>query len=769
MHASIFPFLLEGRIREDFASPLPSPPTPIPYTNMDRDRGKLSALLKRMDEQRNAFMETYDLVRELVGDADQPDEKPPQPTSEVSPFEHRRRNTSFAFESVRSYSTRETGDDSDDDESNEEFYAQSLLEEQAYDLDGFRQHLSSFSWPADTRKILEYLPDKKGFLMQQNLLPVTKSPISDRSHYQVFDVGVDGAPLSVEPPETSSPSRSVAMRIWATINNVNSESRERKAVGRITILRELSPVLLGAAHYVMHRHFDVDEMFQHLVNSEGSSAKLHRTFETDERRRRSFIFNFEYFTLIADDCSPMPWQLADHQAERGPHHIAITRCSSVVALSLGGPPIKQVVNRSRRAKGVSNGAIYDPFAAWQVLNIQFYPDWESSVDVHDSTKHYVNGVEAFIATVLGEFKDARRRFEMITKEITKLVIPPLDFMFDADIREQLLFEDSQFTYTRRYFWAAQTLGIIGDSIKSMISAYGDSFTEEIWTGAHKSLWLLEDKESARNVYFLRKMAALRQKFETQVESLRELIMDIDARRAEIKNLREELFVGTSIQESRRSVENSDIAVLQGHNIKLLTMVSIFFLPLTFVTSVFGMTNMPTDEQYWQFGIVTACVCVPFFILVGSLNSNRGMAFWRQKTRSALHALGNFVPWAIYRKRARRLQDEGYQDEYEMQRRTHENYRGSVSPSKPRSSVDNSRAARLRSTSFSSRPSSHDADLEAAAPIENMYDTAAANRSRRSDLPELNKPSSRLARMIQQESTSQRKRTISFAIPESRSS
>jgi hypothetical protein len=42
---------------------------------------------------------------------------------------------------------------------------------------------------------------------------------------------------------------------------------------------------------------------------------------------------------------------------------------------------------------------------------------------------------------------------------------------------------------------------------------------------------------------------------------------------------------------------------QGHNIKLLTLVSIFFLPLTFVTSVFGMTNMPTERHYWMFGIV----------------------------------------------------------------------------------------------------------------------------------------------------------------------
>jgi len=47
-------------------------------------------------------------------------------------------------------------------------------------------------------------------------------------------------------------------------------------------------------------------------------------------------------------------------------------------------------------------------------------------------------------------------------------------------------------------------------------------------------------------------------------------------RKEIANLREQLFSGSSVRESRRAVE-------QGDNIKILTLVSMIFLPLTFVT------------------------------------------------------------------------------------------------------------------------------------------------------------------------------------------
>lgn len=65
----------------------------------------------------------------------------------------------------------------------------------------------------------------------------------------------------------------------------------------------------------------------------------------------------------------------------------------------------------------------------------------------------------------------------------------------------------------------------------------------------------------------------------------------------------QLFSGTSVLESRRSVREAQITVQQGHNIRLLTLVccpafgykfvkaltfckkvTIFFLPLTFVTS-----------------------------------------------------------------------------------------------------------------------------------------------------------------------------------------
>lgn len=60
-----------------------------------------------------------------------------------------------------------------------------------------------------------------------------------------------------------------------------------------------------------------------------------------------------------------------------------------------------------------------------MLNIECYPDWKSNTGSHDSTKHYVNGPEAFLNTVLVEYKDAEKRFDEICQKIGTLVTPPV--------------------------------------------------------------------------------------------------------------------------------------------------------------------------------------------------------------------------------------------------------------------------------------------------------------------------------------------------------
>ncbi|KAI6819549.1 hypothetical protein KC342_g14008 [Hortaea werneckii] len=589
---------------------------------------EINELLVRLDAQRDAFLESFRAVHELLAQniaasagassgqpaastgtpTSEPEQRSPRPSvtrPDPDRVAHIRKTSTGLNTIATSSGSRRTGEDSDNDDDGEDYYVATPLEPRSHDEESLRKHLQSYKWNPYGAKILETVIDTPSRMLQSPLMPMQKGPVEDGSHYshcQVFDVGPDGAPLQFE-TSTIERETSRANAIWQAIREVNQPSKDR---------------LASTTHCIKTLIW---------MSSFATWWYLTALRQTCTARSMTMCVSFEYFTIIGESPArePMKWQLSDRQGKRREHNIAVTRCSSVVALVLNGKAIQKVKNPSRHRAG-SYGYAYDPWSSWQVLNLQCYPDWHASMDVHDATHHYVNGPEAFLVTLLGEYKDAQKRFEHVYREISDLIMPPLEFMFDSDIRDRLLFEDEFFTMSRRYFWAYQTLGLMNESIISMIDAY-------------------EHQNSPRNRFYKeKKMAPLRAKFDAEMDNLRKLVAKNDLRREKITGLKEDLFTGTSIQESRKSVENTEITIQQGHNIKLLTLVSIFFLPLTFVTSVFGMSNMPTAQHYNTFGIVTAVVCVPFFVLIGSLNTTRGMHFWRQKSRIALHKLAIFIAW-----------------------------------------------------------------------------------------------------------------------------
>jgi hypothetical protein len=55
--------------------------------------------------------------------------------------------------------------------------------------------------------------------------------------------------------------------------NLNSDPESQlRAVGRITIVREPSPIILGALHLTMNQEFDMDELFEYLVKEDSSTV-----------------------------------------------------------------------------------------------------------------------------------------------------------------------------------------------------------------------------------------------------------------------------------------------------------------------------------------------------------------------------------------------------------------------------------------------------------------------------------------------------------------
>ncbi|KAI4669081.1 uncharacterized protein J4E79_001124 [Alternaria viburni] len=532
--------------------------------------------------------------------------------------------------------TSTLSDDSSDEE--DEYFVQNELPSHSFDHEHLREHLKTHNWTEHGREILaSIISDPAKLTKQSHLFHMGPGPADDRSHYshfQVYNVGTNGLPelIEVTGPENNM---SRATEIWHALRDVGKQP-DQTVVGRITIAREPSPILFGALHLTLNDAFDMDELFRHLVETEASSAHMFRAFNQNPKHQRTFFFNFEYYTIVGDDCQPMQWQRADKITGQSDHHIPLSRCSAVVALVLYDDKPRRIRNRGRRAK-TQFGWVHDVWSPWQVLQLESFPDWKSTPAngtpyTFETGHKYLNGAEAFLHALLTEYRDARKRFDEIYKRITDLVTPPLGFLFSEELRRARLFEDKDFTWIRRYFYAHQTLGNVNNSIKSMIDAFEDCFTDDIWEGQNKTLWPLFE-ESPRNDHWKRRLRTLRLQFEREMKELRIIISENNERRHEIETLQEQLFSGTSIQESRKSVELADVTVHQGYNIKVLTIVNLFFMPLTFVTSVFGMTNMPeSPAKFTPFAIVLVTICIPFFSIIGFLSTKYGYSIWAQKTK-----------------------------------------------------------------------------------------------------------------------------------------
>ncbi|KAI4239959.1 MAG: hypothetical protein L6R40_005390 [Gallowayella cf. fulva] len=605
---------------------------------MSLDAATAKEMIEKLAQDRATYLDTLTRAHDVLAkalEASATGKPAPKLTQDAV-----RQNATASILDVESLKKSSTfsPEDSDTDD-NESMFVQEPLPREIYDDDGLRKHVRDFKWTDFDRDIIGDVLRNQQLLQRSAMFPVTLGPVDDRSHlshYSIFDVGKDGAPLQIRRVDEKPVSR--AQAIWNNIKSINADpSRSREAVGRITIVREPSPLLFAALHYTMSPHFDMEEIFQMLVEDK-TKAETHRPFSPDRRHQCTFVFTLDFFTIIGDECQPMTWQKSDEDHGSSETHVPVSRCSSVIALSLVGQPSRQVKNKARRAEQ-KVGQIYDPFAPWHVLSIQSYPDWKHSIDAHNSARHYVNGPEAFLITLRAEFKDAQKRLLEVYNRISDLVRMPANFMFNGVARDRLLFEDDEFTYSRRYFWAHQSLGIMNEDIQEMVFSYRKVFTESVWDGSSKIIWPGDESVSSRYANWRKRMRILRAEIEGELHGLESIAAMNSEKMKEIKGLRDNLFSGTSVLESRRSVDQAMITVQQGHNIKLLTLVTIFFLPLTFVTSVFGMTNMDPDEGFLHFGIVTAVVCVPTYFLIGSLNTTSGAHFWRIKTQQFFSSIG----------------------------------------------------------------------------------------------------------------------------------
>ncbi|KAK1831254.1 hypothetical protein QBC39DRAFT_372136 [Podospora conica] len=502
-----------------------------------------------------------------------------------------------------------------------------------YELERHLAELDSTNTPETTVEALGDVWTQRKELRALDILDefdITDGPYKS-STYEVYEVQSDGTPVPQHTTHHHMIEDGVggieeASSVWDTLKDVNPS---KTSVGRMTILGEPSPLTLAAAHKTFKDHFDMDELYRHLVSTNGNEGKtrafMNRAFESKPLHQRTFFFVFKYYTVLGKDLKPAPWQAHDSRPadHRSPDHIDITECSSILALSLDGDPVDKVNDRVRR-RVVRQGKLYDTLAPWHLLNIQCFPDEFHTVRHEDSMSSLCNGPHAFLDALSIEYRDAVKRYQNLNQMITKLITPPNQFMFDPKLRDKLLFEDAAFTYSRRYFWAYNTLGVVNDGISAMLSAYESTFTEKFWSGQHTTLWPHPSLTPAEY------LAGPHAELKAALSDLVAVQKRNKRTRDEIASLRDQLFAGSSVKESRRAIE-------QGQNIKILTNVAMVFLPLTFVTSVFGIQTFTIRVEDWQFMATMLGVCIPFFVLILVLQTRPAMEMVRKWGRAVAGA------------------------------------------------------------------------------------------------------------------------------------
>jgi hypothetical protein len=171
-------------------------------------------------------------------------------------------------------------------------------------------------------------------------------------------------------------------------------------------------------------------------------------------------------------------------------------------------------------------------------------------------------VHGSLLTVIGRWEQIANYFEGLLSERNGLL--------DPEYHDSLLTDDSAFTRSKKYFWAIEFL-------KEAESSISDNICQ-----AQRFLDLLRSNPPTAEVARIQFSARLH-KHSTALQKLEAFKKGFRNKQDEAKALRDGLFSASAVMESRA-------ATLLGQNIKLLTYVSIFFLPISICTSFWSVND-----------------------------------------------------------------------------------------------------------------------------------------------------------------------------------
>ncbi|KAK2774012.1 hypothetical protein FQN53_003876 [Emmonsiellopsis sp. PD_33] len=194
----------------------------------------------------------------------------------------------------------------------------------------------------------------------------------------------------------------------------------------------------------------------------------------------------------------------------------------------------------------------------------------------------------------------RSRWENAIDLLDSEIKSPADVVFMED-RSDLMADDPQFSLSKTYFWALQTYKLFERTLEETIATW-ENFKKYSLPKIQDGSISAEDWDAG--------VGSIDQAIDClkpKIERIRRSIQDV-------KDLREGL-------QSTAAVFDSRIAVRQGENIRLLTYITLLFLPLSFGTGIFSMQIIePNPTTINAFAIAFPIITIVSALLIFNLNN-----------------------------------------------------------------------------------------------------------------------------------------------------
>ncbi|KAF2489363.1 hypothetical protein BU16DRAFT_586431 [Lophium mytilinum] len=189
-------------------------------------------------------------------------------------------------------------------------------------------------------------------------------------------------------------------------------------------------------------------------------------------------------------------------------------------------------------------------------------------------------------------------------------------ILDPEAHDQLLFDDETFSRSRLYFWYVDSIVLFQTQIQDAINQW-----VFFWSAKESELQALQDQMTTKfGTQQLDSDGTVMGEHVTIEESSRDVdfqchrLRDLHARFVDLHSraiaLRDGLFNASSVIEAREATRLAE-------NVKLLTYVTIFFLPLGFCVALWSMSD---GFDKLSFAVTTAAVALGTYILVMNLNN-----------------------------------------------------------------------------------------------------------------------------------------------------